>query len=438
MRRKGNRFFLSLKNKLHALFHRFSRLPEDSEISDEPIDFSAPSVPYYVNLAEKFNLARIVLYMILFAFVVVTVLSSRHLITYENLYYLVKDVGAATLTAQSEAEYLNYPISEADADFALYRGGLTVVGGQEITVLSGSGKQTLSENVALSYPCVRAGDQTFLVFSRGEKDFSVYNAFVRLRKEYTDYPVYDACMSRDGSFAILTRSADYTSEVVFYDNDMDKLAAAHIGGYVTSLSISQDGKTLAALSLELTDSGYVTKLTILRRSTSGITSREVFVQGATAIQSAFTDDERLAVIFEDGLRIYRTDGDLVSETLFESSSPTFCTISDGYVSVLFGSAQTLTETELAVYDKNGRSVYRVTLASRGNITELAASGQDVYIREGTRILYVSDKGKRMAEASVHKDTLALLLTEDGELMACTPAYAHRIDPADFSPVSQLH
>ena len=44
-------------------------------------------------------------------------------------------------------------------------------------------------------------------------------------------------------------------------------------------------------------------------------------------------------------------------------------------------------------------------------------------------------GNRLAEATVHKDTLTLLITESGELMACTPAFAHRIDPADFTPVS---
>ena len=56
MRFRNNRFFPALKEKLRELIRRFSRLPEESELSDEPIDFSAPSVPYYVNLAEKFNL----------------------------------------------------------------------------------------------------------------------------------------------------------------------------------------------------------------------------------------------------------------------------------------------------------------------------------------------------------------------------------------------
>lgn len=433
--RRGRDRWRRLTDKLWGLFKRFARLPEEEEVSAEPVDFSAPSVPYYANLAEKFNLARIVLYMVLFAFVVVTVLSSRHLITYENLYYLVRDVSAATLTAQSEADHLSYPISGAETDFALYRGGLTVAGGQEITVLSGSGKLTLSDNVSMSYPCVRSGEQTFLVFSRGEKDFSLYNSFVRLRKEATEFPVYEACMSRDGAFAVLTRSLDYTSEVIFYDSDADKLAAAHIGGYVTSLSISDDGKAVAALSLELKDGAYTTKLTLLRRGTSGITNREVYVEDATALRADFLGDDRLAVIFDDGLRFYRTDGDLISETAFDGVLPKLCALSDSHVAVLGDSKNSLAQKELSVYDKNGRSVYRVTLNEAGNVKELLLDGQTAYVRWGERILRVADKGARLSETTVHRDTLMLLIDEDGELLACTPAYARRLTSSDFTSVS---
>lgn len=434
-KRRGRDRWRLLTDKIRELFKRFARLPEEDEVSAEPVDFSAPSVPYYANLAEKFNLARIVLYMILFAFVVVTVLSSRHLITYENLYYLVKDVSAATLTAQSEADHLSYPISGAETDFALYRGGLTVAGGQEITVLSGSGKQTLSDNVSMSYPCVRSGEQTFLAFSRGEKDFSIYNSFVRLRKEATEFPVYEACMSRDGAFAVLTRSLDYTSEVIFYDGDADKLAAAHIGGYVTSLSISSDGKTVAVLSLELRDGAYTTKLTLLRRGTSGITTREVYVEDATALRSGFLGDDRLAVIFEDGLRLYRTDGDLVSETAFDGASPKLCALSDSHVAVLGGEENSLTQNRLTVYDKNGRSVYSVELSNMGSAEELLLDGQTAYVRCGETVLRVEEKGTRLSETAVHRDTLTLLIDEDGELLACTPAYAQRLAPSDFISVS---
>ncbi|MBQ9779949.1 MAG: hypothetical protein IJW00_10975 [Clostridia bacterium] len=432
--RKPKDLLRPIWKSIQGLFRKFTRLPEEGIVSDEPIDFSAPSVPYYTGLAERFNLARIVLYMILFTFVVVTVLSSRHLITYENLYYLVKDVGAATLTAQSEADYLSYPISDAEADFAIYRGGLTVVGGQEITVLSGSGKQTLSENVSMSRPCVRAGEKTFLTFSRGENGFAVYNAFVRLHKELTEYPIYDGCMSAEGAFAILTRSREYTSQVVYYGSNMNVRAIANISGYVTALSISADGRTLAILSYDLTDTGYQSKLTLcMAGNPKEIT---VVTENTSALSAAFLGDNRLAVIFEDRLSIYKNDGSLVSETPFEDTVPLLCDVNDSYFALLCRTRDNLIGSVLQVYDKNGRSVYTANVALAGQAEEILLEGQNVYIRSREHILYVSGKGKKLSEATAHRDTLTLLVTENGGLLACGPAYAQRLNTEDFTEISQ--
>ena len=101
----------------------FSQKTDDA-LTETPIDFSAPSIPYYENLADRLSFVRIILYMVLVVFVTVTMVSNHRLITYENLYYLAKDIGAATLTAQSMADQISYPISAADAEFALFRGGV--------------------------------------------------------------------------------------------------------------------------------------------------------------------------------------------------------------------------------------------------------------------------------------------------------------------------
>ena len=86
-----------MKSYLVIGMGRFGRQTEEFLSGDtqaEPIDFSAPSIPYYENLAARLGFAKVVLYMALFVFVVVTVICNHKLITYENLYYLAKDIGA--------------------------------------------------------------------------------------------------------------------------------------------------------------------------------------------------------------------------------------------------------------------------------------------------------------------------------------------------------
>ena len=137
-RRRPRRMGVAARAVQNGVRRLFGRLPLPEE-DREPIDFSAPSVPYYDDLARRFHLAQIILYLVLFVFVVTAVLSSRERITYANLYYLVKDINAASHIAEDAANRLDYPASVTTPAFVRYRGGLVVVGSQEVTVLSGSG-----------------------------------------------------------------------------------------------------------------------------------------------------------------------------------------------------------------------------------------------------------------------------------------------------------
>lgn len=406
----------------------------DTQTQTEPIDFSTPSIPYYINLADKFHLARIVLYMVLFAFLVVTLFSSRQVITYENLYYLVKDINAAGVTAASQVDYLNYPLSQATPDFAMFRGGLVIAGGDEITVLSASGKQTLSDNVKLTRPSVSAGGQYFIVYSRDEKNFTVYNAFAKMRKELTEYPVYDACMGNDGSFGVLSRSMDYTSEVTWYNDDMSRLAACHIGGYVIDLVMSLDSRAMAVLSSDVISGAYESKVTILRRDGGGnVTYKEIAVSGA-CLGGVFLTEDALCVMTESGFDIYHVDGSLQSQMSFDGERAMLWGATTGYFSVLSQSKINLSQNMLKVFDKNGKLVYNVEVDDMETPSCLVMDGSDVYLLDAAHILSVSRGGERLRVAEVDRNTLTLLLSDQGELLALTPAFARYLNQADFTDI----
>ena len=426
-KKSGTGVFRSLWQRVRRLIHGFTRLPEVAE-DREPIDFSAPSVPYYANLAERFNLARIVLYMVLFVFVVVTVVCSRHLITYENLYYLVKDIGAANITAQSMADSVSYPVSDS-MDFATYRGGLVIAGSDEITVLSASGKQTFSENVSLSDSEVRTSDPYFLVFGRGEHDFSVYNAFVCVQKTGTEYPVYDACMARNGAYAVLTRSDEHKSVVLWYDADLSKRIAVKRNGYITAMALSPDGSVLATLELNMEGGAYTTKLSFTKQDGS---EKYAYVEDTLVLSAAFLADDRLAVISEDSLLVYRTDGTLVSETRFGNGQLLLSDMRDGYVAILVSSESHLSQYKLYVFDRNGKEEYHTSPNLKGSAKELLLSGRDVYIRMNDRILRLSKQGEEETSAEGYRDAQTMLLLSDGGILVCSPGYAERLDKNDFS------
>ena len=413
---------------------RFTR-QTDEVLSEEPIDFSAPSIPYYENLANRLSFARVILYMALVVFVVVTVACNHRLITYENLYYLAKDISSATLTAQSQADRISYPIS-SDSDFALYRGGVVIAGCEVVTAASGSGRQTLSDNVAYAEPCVRASDKYCLTFGRGETSFNVYNSFVRVYREITDFPIYEAAVGDNGYFAVSTRSRDYTSEVILYNDDMERLADYHLNGYVTGLSMNQEGDRLGIVSVESTEGVWETKITVIRIGKK-ISSESVTLTGSFGSSCGFLTEDRFAVVCLDRLMILDADATVKGEHLFEGTTPILCTVGEGRVAILAEVNTDISENSLTLFDKNGREVYALTLdeshpvQAAGDPVELALGGDILYIRTRDTLYRLSENGEELTHIPISRDTLSLLASED-EVLVCTPAYATRVEKTEFS------
>ena len=439
VRPRLRRAWRRLRDKAAGYVGRFGRQTEEILSGDpqgEPIDFSAPSIPYYENLAARLSFAKVVLYMMLFVFVVVTVISNHKLITYENLYYLAKDIGAATQTAQSRADQVSYPISSASADFALYRGGVAVAGSEVVTVLSGSGRQTLSVNVAYADPCVRAGDTYCLTFGRGETSFAVYNAFVQIHAETTDFPVYDAAVGGDGSFAVVTRSRDYTSEVLLYDGDMERVAVYHLNGYVTGIAMNEGGDRLGVVSVESQNNIWVTKITVIRIG-NRISESSATVTGALGSTCGFITEDRFAVLFSDRLMIFAGDATVMGERSFEGSAPALAAIGRGSVAILSRESDGLSDLVLTVYDRNAREDYRVELpgdhpiSQAGDPTALRFGGSVLYVRAGDTLFRVAGSGRNVTALSISRDTLDILPLDADEVLICTPAYAYRAESKDF-------
>ena len=418
-----------------AYVKRFGRQTEVA-LAEEPIDFSSPSIPYYENLANRLSFVRIVIYMVLFVFIVGTVISNHQLITYENLYYLAKDIGAATLTAQSQADQISYPISSSQNDFALYRGGVVSAGSEVVTAMSGSGRQTLSVNVAYAKPQVRASEQYFITFGQGENSFSVYNSFVRVKHFETEYPVYDAAVGDNGCFAVLTRSRDYTSEVQIYDRNMSLLAVNHLNGYVTSLTMNRDGDYLGILSSEDKNGEWVTTVTIVRIGNK-ISKSTATVSGAFGCLGGFVTDNRFAVVLSDRLMICSPDATVEGETFFEEGAPILCAIGNGRVAILSKVNADLNQNLLSVFDRNARAVYRIRMdddhpvLASGGADSMVFGGNILYVRAGEKLSRISTNGDQITSAPISRDTLAILPRDSDDLLVCTPAYAFRLDRNDF-------
>ena len=409
------------------------RIYKDVEAATEPIDFSAPSIPYYTGLANRFSLARTILYVVLVLFLVITIAFNTELITYQNLYYLVKDIDAAALASTEMSDYIGYPVSSNEPDFALYRGGLVVAGSEEVTVLNAAGKQTLSDNVSYAEPCVRAADSYVITFGRGERTFHVYNAFLRLFSDDTAYPIYDACITDGGTFAVVSRSREYKSEVIVYNRDFERQAGYKTNRYVTSAALSTDGNRLAMVSVTTENGIPYSRLQIVRTGRDKMDA-EVSLDGTMLYQCAFVSSGRVLVIGDNGAWIYATNGKLVQKLDLSDGAPTLYAASSatGRTAFLLQSRQNFSENSLKIFDRNGKVVHTIPVTLNTVALDLTWGGEDtVYIRTSDSIVKVSLSRASVARLPVQSTSYAIEVTKDGDLLICTPSHAYRPEDKDW-------
>ena len=416
----------SLQNRVHR----------DVEAATEPIDFSSPSIPYYAGLANRFSLARTVLYVVLVLFLVVTILFNTEMITYQNLYYLAKDINAAALTAETPSDYIGYPVSSGEPDFALYRNGLVVAGGEEVTALSSSGKTTLSDNVSYADPCIRSSDAYFLTFGRGERTFHVYNAFLRVYTGDTDYPVYDACMASDGNFAILTRSREYKSEVTVYDRDFYKLASYRTNRYATGVALSQDGDRVAMVSTSTENGTAYSYLQIARPGRNKIDA-EVRLDGVMLYRCIFLSSTRVAVIGDRGAWIYATDGKEVSRLALDGGEPVLYTVNPagGQIAFLLQSQTDFSENKLLIFDRTGKTVHTISVELSTEALNMLWGDGAVYLRTADSVTKIPLGRGQTERLTIPANSYDMEITKDGSLLICTPSHAYRPADKDWVPVS---
>ena len=179
----------------------------------EQIDLTAPQNEYYEAVSQRFGLAQVFLYLALLAFVAVSLLTNTNLITYQNLYYFVKDLNATTERVDVlHSDAISYP-TDVSQDFALYRQGLAVAGNTSVTVFTSTGRQTVSRNVQYQNPVAVGTGKYLLVYELEGNQYSLYNSYTQIHTGKSSAPIRCATMSPCGMYAVVTESEQYSSVV---------------------------------------------------------------------------------------------------------------------------------------------------------------------------------------------------------------------------------
>ena len=147
----------------------FSRKAASDTVAEkEQINLQNPRNAYYDNISNIYHTLFLVFLAALLVFVCASMLCNLELFTYENFYYLAKDINAASDLLSGTGNVINYETSVRNQTFTLYRGGLAVGGDSGLQLFTATGRETLNTSPDYVQPVLRGSDRYLLVYDIGE------------------------------------------------------------------------------------------------------------------------------------------------------------------------------------------------------------------------------------------------------------------------------
>lgn len=409
-------FFRTLWEKIREI-HIFERIVKGQK---SLAHYDGAQSPYEAKLSFIFGMIRVVCIVALCVLLVLTLIFGSRIISYENVYYMFKDIGYISSFNESRPESLSYSKPVQNQSFGTFKNGLAVVSDSEIKFFTSTGRVTLTQGSQFVNPKITCSSSNALIYDQGRRTFSVYNSFIALHSEELDFPISYADMSDKGNFAVVTKSTKYGSVVRMYNSDSELEGEYLKNDHVLCANVSEDGRHVAVLSIDAEKGESVVSLNIV--SSKGANVRNTLVlKGIMPYSCEFISKDRVALLCNDRVAVYDLDGDLKEETKFDSTLTHASFAAEGFVLAFEGGAD---GRQIKVFDRNGNVAYKGWL--KGNVRDVKLSGNYAYVLLDNEIVRIETAFGIKRTSELLFENAQLVSFEDGGIMVCTDRVAYYI------------
>ncbi len=311
---------------------------------------------YYENISAGLGILQVILYLSLFAFVVLSFLTNTNLITYQNFYHFFQDLNASAERVDIFShDSVSYATDE-EQSFTIYRKGLAVAGNTGVTIFSATGRQLVSHGIQYNDPVAVGSGKYLLVYERGGKQYSLYNANTQMHAGETDYPISGAAVSDSGMYALISSASDANSAVYLYNNRFALINIYKKGGNVLDVSISPDGSRIALLTVSPNKGGVSTSL-MLAEPGKGSAIAERVISSSIGMKCHFTDSGKIVALCTTGIAYLSANGELEFFHDFEGKILALTDVSQSGIAVCLKKTEISEKNIIIIFDKNGKIVY---------------------------------------------------------------------------------
>ena len=375
---------------------------------------------YFENISAGLGIMQVILYLSLFAFVVLSFLSNTNLITYQNFYHFFQDLNASAERVDIFSHDSVSYSTDKEQSFTLYRKGLAVAGNTSVTIFSATGRQLVSHGIQYNDPVAVGSGKYLLVYERGGRQYSLYNANTQMHTGQTEYPISGAAVSDSGMYALISSASDANSAVYLYNNRFALINIYKKGGNVLDVAISSDGRRIALLTTSPSQGGVSTSV-MLAKPGEGSAIAEKVIASSIGMKCCFTESGKLAALCTTGVVYLSSNGEVETSYDFEEKIPTNAELSQNGVAICLKKSEISEKNIIIVFDKNGKIVYNDVVAQSINSLSYCEGTLFWMDYSGVRRLDI-DSGQIDFE-EYPTDGKKLLAVNHNEVLLCSPQKA---------------
>lgn len=411
-------FFKSIKNKIDKaeLPKRF--INQQKELANCNGEGSSCAA----RLSFGFNITKIIFTVLFCLFTVSALIFGNRILSYENVYYMFKDINYITDYNESLPSTLSYSEPFTNQNFAAFKNGLAVVSDREYKFFTSTGRTTLMLGSDYTNPKILTSNSTALIYDAGKSRYSIYNSFIELHSDELEYPISIADIADDGSYVLVTRSKNYATSAKLYNSQFELVTEYSKNDYIISAKMTPDGKYTVIMSLDSLDGDEKMSISILKKGEQKLHSQFEAV-GSMPYSCEIISDNRIVVFYQNKFVIYSFDGTVKTEYRYPTQLTYISFAGDSFILVF--KDNNVNSSILMMFDKNGTLSHFERLEK--SIYSIAKADKYVYVLCEKEILRIDTMWGSIKSIPFVSESGELLALPNGEILLCTPISAYRLD-----------
>lgn len=297
--------------------------------------------------------------------------------------------------------------------FAVLDGDLLTCSRNAISLYSGSGTQYINESVSMENPVVNTNGSLAVVYDAGGSSLYVLGQRTLVWSTNELESILSARLNKNGQLTVVTQSSGYRGTVSVYDAAYSPVMRIDLSSaFVMDAALSDDGHTLAILTVGQTNGSFATSLELYDMSYSSgqYTSDFTCQLGSSVVLETRHTASSVWALGDRGLTVTGHDGRSSGVSWADKHLRRYTLGGDGFAAVLLGKYRAGSQAELWVVDESGQ---RKTLDLNEQVLSISAAGRYLAVLTGDRLDIYTDELELYDTLEGTQSARVVLLMADG-------------------------